>query len=56
MGCKIMSILFQDGMDVYGTDETKWLAYGWTRDGTQTEVQASSGRGGGGALSLQYDA
>jgi hypothetical protein len=50
-----MAILFQEGMDLYGTDEAKWLQYGWTRESAQVEVQASSGRGGGGALSLQYD-
>jgi hypothetical protein len=48
-----MSILFQDGCDLYGTDETKAFAYGWqTVLGSQETVIPTGGRFGGGSFTL----
>jgi len=50
-----MSVLFQDGCDLYGTDEDKAALNGWTRADANSLCVASDGRGGGGALKLTYN-
>lgn len=49
-----MGVIFQDGCDLYGTDELKADQSGWIRT-TNTNCDPTLGRFGGGCLCCQYN-
>jgi len=50
-----MAILFQDGVDLYGTNAQKALEYGWDRQDSNCRCVEDVGRFGGDAFELSYN-